>query len=369
MKIAIMIDSLAIGGAQKHVRQLACALSGEGHAVTVWVLNEIVEPLYVDPLVEAGVGVEVVGRRQVVTGVGLLRVAACWWKTRVDLVVVVLFASTVLGRIAAQLAGGVPVVTSLQARNLDYGWKRKLLVRITARLTRWTVSNSRAALGWAAENEGLAVHCSSYLPNAIDPPGVVERLPTWGELGLPQLEGRIVVGSLGRLNRQKGYDVLLAAVALLAPEQRSKLAVLVWGEGPERDALESQRLQLQLEETVFLPGQRPDAVEILPKLDVYVQPSRFEGTPNAVIEALVAGVPVVASAVDGLVDLRAAGWRMNLVEWDSTGSALAAALATAVAAPEDRASPRDPAKTCPPVPPSMSGWLAGFRSSFQLSVI
>lgn len=303
MRIAIFIDSLAIGGAQKHVRQLACGLSAEGHAITVFALNDIVEPLYREPMTAAGVTVKAVGKTAVLSGVGLFRVAWELESGGFDCVVTVLFVSTVFGRIAAQLAGGLPVLTCLQARNINYADWQKLLLRATARLTAFTVSNSRSALPWAAQHEGVDLARSAYVPNAIDPPPPPGMLPSWTELGLPQLEGKRVIGSLGRLDRQKGYDILLDALTLLSPTERAEFAVIVFGEGPERKNLEQKRRALGLESLVFLPGQRPDAAALLPKFDLYVQPSRFEGTPNAVMEALSAGVPAFCSAVDGAREL------------------------------------------------------------------
>ena len=303
MNVAIVIDSLAIGGAQKHVRQLACGLAGTGDEVTVWVLNDIVEPLYGDPLQRAGVRVVVVGGRQVASGIGTLRMAARWWAEKVEVVVVCLFVSSIVGRIAAQLAGGVPVLTSLQARNLDYRWWQKALLQLTSGLSGWTISNSQSAIRWAETHEGLCLRRSSYVPNAADPLKPAAPLPTWSELGLPQWEQRYVIGSLGRLHWQKGYDVLLRALALLSPTEKRRLGVVVWGEGKERKALEALRQQLGLDDVVAFPGERADAVDLLGKFQLYIQPSRFEGTPNAVTEALAAGLPVLASAVDGLLDV------------------------------------------------------------------
>ncbi len=304
MRVALIIDSLALGGAQKHVRQVACWLARGGDHVTVWVLNDIVEPLYAEPLRKAGVRIEVVGRTHVLNGTGLIRVAACWHRERVDRVITVLFVSTVFGRVAAQLAGGITVITALQARNLDYKWWQLTLLRLTAGLTDWTISNSRAASAWAQEHEGVRRSRCSFLPNAIDPVEASLPEPRWSEIGLPQLEGRRwVIGSLGRLHQQKGYDLLLEALARLPKPVLTELGVVVWGEGPERPVLEERRRWLGLDAIVHFPGQHGDAVGWLRKLHVYVQPSRFEGMPNAVVEALTVGLPVIAFAVDGIAEI------------------------------------------------------------------
>jgi len=307
VKIAIFIDSLAIGGAQKHVSQLACELADGGQKVTVFVLNEILEPLYTAPLTTAGVEVVVVGKCSVLMGSGILRVAWRLWAEDFDGVITVLFVSTIFGRLAAQVAGGIPVLTSLQARNINYALWQKYLVCATSGLAAFTVSNSRTALIWAAKQEGVNLRASAYIPNAIVPALADDPAPTWAQIGLSQLENKRVIGSFGRLHHQKGYDLLLDAIASIPPAILNSLAVVIFGEGPERMGLLQRVKQLNLQELVFFPGQRDDAVRLLPRLELYVQPSRFEGTPNALGEAMAARLPVIATAVDGNAELVADG--------------------------------------------------------------
>ena len=307
MKVAIMIDSLAIGGAQKHVRQLACGLAGRGHCVTVYCLNDVVHPIYREALEAGGVELKVIGKVKVLNGRGLLEVAWTLWRNRHDVLVTVLFVSTLFGRVVAAMVGGIPVVTCLQARNINYTAAQKIALRVTAGLTNLTVTNSRNAIGWAVENEGVDVRRCTFVANALDPirtagSGQEHNRPTWTALGFPQLEGKTVIGSLGRLHRQKGYDVLLEAFAGIA-STLDACHVLLVGEGPERAALVAQAKQLGLEGRVWFAGERAETRPLLEKMAIYVQPSRFEGTPNAVMEAMAAGCPVLATRVDGIAEL------------------------------------------------------------------
>ena len=302
MKIAIMIDSLAVGGAQKHVRQLACGLASSGFTVTVYVLNEIVSPVYLDPMRSAGVRVVVVGRRKVLSGLGLAKVVADLWESKCTLLLTVLFVSTIFGRIAALGVPGVRVVTCLQARNVNYrGWQ-KALVRFTAGLAFWTISNSRAALAWAQDEEGIDLRRSSFLPNAVEAPVLSEPEPTWTALGFPQLENRLVVGSIGRLDPQKGFDLLIEAFAAVRTEI-PEVALLIIGEGRARESLQQSCRDWGCEAVVIFAGERTDARRFLRKFAIYAQPSRFEGTPNALMEAMAAGCPVVATGVDGVAEI------------------------------------------------------------------
>jgi glycosyltransferase involved in cell wall biosynthesis len=102
----------------------------------------------------------------------------------------------------------------------------------------------------------------------------------------------------GRLSPEKGFAVLLEAARWLrqaVPEAR----VVVFGDGPERPALERRIVEYGLNEIVRLPGFRDDLDALLPWADVVVLPSFTEGLPNVALEAGAAGVPVVATAVGG----------------------------------------------------------------------
>ncbi len=339
MKIAIFIDSLAIGGAQKHVRQMACGLAQRGHEIVVYCLNDVAHPVHREALSVRGVELKVLGRTKVLSGVGVLEVIAALGRDGCDVIVTVLFVSTVFGRVIAGLLGGIPVVTCLQARNVNYTAVQKRLVRATAWLTDFTVSNSRCATVWAVENEGVDPRRCEFVANALDPIAPMrftESDPesTWTAFGFPELEGRKVIGSLGRLHRQKGYDILLDSFAGIAGAF-AEFDVLLVGDGPERVALLEQMRRLGLEGRVWLAGERADPRPLLEKMDVYVQPSRYEGTPNALMEAMALGRPVVATSVDGISELIDGGVEGWLVPSENR-PALALALGEACAEPSRR---------------------------------
>ena len=108
------------------------------------------------------------------------------------------------------------------------------------------------------------------------------------------------VGFVGRLTREKGADLLIQAVARLHQEG---IAVSVVGDGGERRALETLAGRLGVAEGVTWHGVVPDAGRLMRAFDVLVMPSRTEGTPIALFEAMAASVPVVAAAVGGVPDV------------------------------------------------------------------
>jgi len=115
-------------------------------------------------------------------------------------------------------------------------------------------------------------------------------------LGLSR--GGLVFGAVGRLEEQKGHVYLLAALPALMREIPD-LTVLLVGEGREQERLKRQVRDLGLQRTVRFLGTRRDLPEIFRALDLFVQPSLWEGLPLALLKAMGAGLPVVATRVSG----------------------------------------------------------------------
>lgn len=148
-------------------------------------------------------------------------------------------------------------------------------------------------LGWAARPEVIYTSEADRdedgrEPSHVIPLGIdIERFSS----GKPALEAdRPIVGSVGRLAEQKGYDILIEAAALVPEAQ-----FVVVGDGELRS-----RLEAQAGENVQLTGAREDVPELLASFAVYAQPSRYEGLCLAVLEAQAAGVPVIATPVGGM---------------------------------------------------------------------
>ena len=112
----------------------------------------------------------------------------------------------------------------------------------------------------------------------------------------------------GRLSPEKGFDVLVEAAAIV-PEAR----FVLFGEGGERDRLETRITELDLGKRVKLPGFTREFDQFVPWADVFVLPSHTEGLPNVALEASAAGVPVVATAVGGTPEVVADGVTGHLV--------------------------------------------------------
>jgi glycosyltransferase involved in cell wall biosynthesis len=151
-----------------------------------------------------------------------------------------------------------------------------------------------------------------------------------------------VIGAVGRLEPQKRFDILLEAFARIQAN-RPELRLLIAGEGGERAHLEDYILRLGLERSCQLLGYRADVVELHHAFDLFVQSSDYEGTPNAILEAMAMETPVVATEVGGTVELIEPGIHGTLVV-PGDAVALATAIKQALGEPATTARHRDAAR-------------------------
>ena len=148
------------------------------------------------------------------------------------------------------------------------------------------------------EEAGVDSARMSVLHNAVDAAPVIDRDAVRHALGVA---GRRVILSVGRLSREKGHDVLIDACARLNPGLIERLCVLIVGDGPERAALERRAASAGV--PVRFEGFQSSIDRYYAAADVFVLPSRSEGSPNALLEALAAGCPSIAARVGGVPEI------------------------------------------------------------------
>ena len=136
--------------------------------------------------------------------------------------------------------------------------------------------------------------------NAIDP-DQFRRVGTAREAARMRLgitPDEVVAGAVGRLEQQKRFDLLIDAVAALAPRW-PRLRLVIAGDGSLRGSLQAQIERLGLSGICRLLGHRTDITELHHAFDLFVQSSEYEGTPNAVLEAMAMETPLVATDAGG----------------------------------------------------------------------
>ena len=143
------------------------------------------------------------------------------------------------------------------------------------------------------------------------------------EVGIRDEE--VVVGSVGRFDPVKNIAGLVISFSKLKEQDRIKSKLLLVGDGPELSRIVALVKDLELEPRVVFTGMSGDIPKWLSAMDVYVQPSHFEGVPNSVLEAMAAGLPVIATKVGGVPEIvadRETGFLVPLNDQESLTRAI-----------------------------------------------
>jgi glycosyltransferase involved in cell wall biosynthesis len=320
--ILFVIDTLRTGGAERHLVRLISGLlrSGRWHP-TVYCLQK--DGPFVRSLEELGVTVagpatpwSKTPGRVVASLVSLVRYIR---REKPAIVHCYLANAGLLGAVAARLAGAPHVVTTRRLVH-DYRGRALILYRLVC-----TVMDRCS--------DAVVAVCEAARRQAIDEGTPPDKIVTvHNSITLPELPaeraGRIpghpVFGTVLRFHLAKGLPYLLEAIPDVVrqlPEARFVIA----GDGPERPSVERRIRELGIEEHVELLGMRQDVQALLAQFDVFVLPSLLEGFPNAVLEAMATGLPIVATRVGGVPEMVRHQESGLLVEPGSS-TALAAAL-------------------------------------------
>ncbi|MBN1558195.1 MAG: glycosyltransferase, partial [Lentisphaerae bacterium] len=238
---------------------------------------------------------------------------------RIDVLQTFTHYSNMIGTVVGW-AARVPVRVASQqnARRAAPRWMLRLDACVAnSRCVHMMTAVSEATRRFSIETQGMRAEKVRTIYAGIDMDAVPPR-PS-GEarrtlrrrLGLPE-SGRILI-TVARLHPQKGHGTLIAAARGVCAEFPDVRFVWV-GDGPERARLEAAVHAAGLDSAVILLGVRMDIWDLLAAADVFVLPSFWEGLPNAVLEAMAAGLPVAASRVDGCAEAVEDGVTGILVE-------------------------------------------------------
>ncbi|WP_406316804.1 glycosyltransferase [Streptosporangium sp. NBC_01639] len=301
-RVVLLIGQLKVGGTEKQVFLLATGLARNGVTVNVVTLHS--DGPYRDALELAGIPVHNARFTGLSTGplalprnlLAAARLTRLIRHLRPDVLHAFLYHAYVVGAPIAWLAR-VPVVIagrrSLSVfKRVRYG--SYTLERLSTRLTRHIVANAAAVAQDAKRVEDLPPEKISVIYNALPESAFLPTTPAPIATDLP------IVCSVANLKTHKGHRCLIEAIALLATRGTPCTLVLA-GEGPERDALTRQAANLGVD--LRLLGLRRDIEALLHRASVTVLASLHEGMSNAIMEAMAAGKPIVATAVGGTSEL------------------------------------------------------------------
>jgi glycosyltransferase involved in cell wall biosynthesis len=320
VRMVTFIDDLCAGGTQRWLTHILKGLRQRGYDHKVFVVRNIAYPHFLREARKYA-EVEILGEPALWCVHGLIRTYCSLRSWRPHIVQTLLPSSDMIGRTLGWLANVPVIVSSIRGRNVDKpGWQR-WLDRRTAALADRVIFNAEDAIPFALAHEGVVREQTVYIPNGIDR-SVPGRLPVTirKELGIP--EKSRIIGAVGRLHPSKGHQELIAAFARLA-EEMPDLYLLLVGDGELRRELEKQAENFNLGGRIIFTGYRPDIADLLSIMDVFAHPSHWEGMPNALMEAMANGKPIVASGIDGIKALIAEGETGLLVRPGSTEEIIA----------------------------------------------
>lgn len=212
-----------------------------------------------------------------------------------------LFHSNLVGRLSAK-AYGVPInISATRTMELGASW-HLILDRLTKRFVDFELTNSDRIRDFLINKTGSKPDKLDRIHNGIALPAVDEtaRQRLRNELSLKA--GEKVVGTVGSLEPAKNHELFLRAAKLICFQQVNVRFFIV-GEGRCRARLEREIHTQGLAEKVFLLGFRQDIPAFLSLLDVFLFTSAWEGFPNAILEAMASGVPVVSSDAGGIEEI------------------------------------------------------------------
>lgn len=303
IQVALVITELEVGGAERCLAQVAAGLDRARFAPVVYALAA--RPAesragLLRQLDEAGVPVRFVGvraARQLRTAVRTLRSLLA--SQRPQLVQTFLFHANVVGTLAVRGLADVQLVQGM--RVADPSWPRQLVERWTTRRADKVACVSHSVADYCAARLRVPADKLIVIPNGIDAAAYRDLTPVdlqrWG---VPP--GRHAIVFVGRMHPQKGLDWLFSFAPRLF-ERLPEHDLLLVGDGPERAAWEARARSLGLQQRVHWAGWSPQVPQILAAADLLILPSRWEGMPNVLLEAMAAGLPVVSTRVEGVEEL------------------------------------------------------------------
>jgi glycosyltransferase involved in cell wall biosynthesis len=223
---------------------------------------------------------------------------------RIDVVHTHLYHANLYGRLAARRER-IPAIASVHNTYARSKWHRRLINRYLARYSYAITASSVDVEKDVLELDRVPKRKLIRMPNAID----LSRVQT--DLAPAQAKKRLgfvatdrVIATVGRVEEQKGHAFLLEAFALLRRRPGGEsLRLLIVGDGRLLPDLRALAVRMGLDDVSRFPGQISQLADVYRAMDVFVMPSLWEGLSLAMLEAMAAGLPVVATEVGGARDV------------------------------------------------------------------
>lgn len=308
-----LVEGMNWGGAETKLVELIAHMDRDRFNTTVCSLG--MGDRIKDKFDELGIPFVSLARRGRIDPSLILEVRKLIRQRQIDVVMTTLFYADVVGALASAISPNKAVFSWETISAPEWLLTHRLWAyRFAMRFCSKVVSVSNATADWLVEKRGLARDKVTVIPYGVDLDlfqDGVENQALKRQLGFNADD--MLVGVVARLHPQKGHRYFIDAARLIANEFANARFVLI-GDGDLREDLEKQVADAGLTKVFSFLGFRNDVRDLLSTLDVFVLPSLYEGLPNVILEAMATSLPVVATAVDGSVELVDNGKTGFLVE-------------------------------------------------------
>lgn len=297
-RICLVVGQLTLGGLERQAYLLATGLDPSRFEVAIVSMTR--GGPWADALRRAGLTVVELGRRGHLDWRRLLGMARIFRSIRPHIVYSFNYEANAYARLAGLLAR-VPVLVTGE-RNIYMSRRMGLLERVLIRFTECVICNAEAIRRDLIDRVGLPEQKVMTIRNGVvirSSPGPVERHSARRLIGAS--ENEIVVGTIAGLAARKNLTMLIRAASLC--QAGTPLRFCVVGGGPDEKTLRTAIRDHAVEGRFTLLGEREDAWTLLAGFDLFVLSSSTEGLPNALMEAMVAGLPCVCTDVGGCREL------------------------------------------------------------------
>ena len=304
LHIALCITELHVGGAERVLVELATRLDRTRFEPFVCSMKPRPvegEHHFLDVLREADIAIEFADIASPLTlPLKIAKLRKIFKLRKPHVCQSFLFHANFFSRLAARSAGVPVVVSGIRVAEHEKKWHLQL-DRLTQSLVNQYICVSKGVAEHTAAQGGIAQRKITVIPNGIDVAGYENASPVdLTSCGCSPNTRKVIV--IGRLHQQKGIDWLLQTMPLWL-EQRPDCELLIVGDGPERNRLEHMAMQLPSHDRVRFLGHRRDVPQLLAAARLLLLPSRWEGMPNVVMQAMAAGLPIVATEAEGIEEL------------------------------------------------------------------
>lgn len=299
-KLMFLIWALDVGGSERLLVKLVQQIPKDRYDITVVCL--FWKGVWADELETKGIKVVSMGKRKGFDPWILPRLISLMRREKPDLVNTHLWTADLWGRLSAVLAGVKHIVVTEQNVDVWKRWYNKIIDRVLFRWTDYVICVSDGVVGFYHKELGVPHRKMRMIPNAIDitPFDRPECADFRLVLGRG---GEYIFTCAARLHAQKAHEVLFESVELLCLKGVTGFRVNLVGDGERRRELEGLVRAKKLEDRIAFLGLRQDIPAILSQSDAFVLSSDYEGMPLAILEAMAARLPVVATAVGGVPQL------------------------------------------------------------------